>query len=355
MVAILLAGSRDTPNIRGEALLFNEGRLADTLRSIDVPVHVIPENGRSFGLLVLEVRRWLRGKAIDVVHAHRYKEILLTVLARRPRQAGLIVTVHGLQPRVQLTANDFLLNWTAFLAARLTGARFVAVSKELTERLAARIGRQCVVHIPNPVPPLPAVEGQPDLHSILEWDPRRRIVGFVGRLEHVKGPDVFIDLAARCRGNVGFVLIGSGALKGHLAARVAAEGLVDRVAFLGEVPDATAYLRQLDLLVLSSRDEGLPLILLEAAACQVPVVAFNVGGVSEVLDGSRAARLVAPGDIGGLQRAVSDLLEDREEIEGEAAKWAGSVRARFTVTRTLAAYAALYEVAAGQASLKNAQ
>jgi glycosyltransferase involved in cell wall biosynthesis len=71
---------------------------------------------------------------------------------------------------------------------------------------------------------------------------------------------------------------------------VNAAGLADRVALLGEVSDAASYIRQFDVLALPSHYQGLPLVLLEAAASQVPVVAFDVGGVREVLGTGGADR-----------------------------------------------------------------
>jgi glycosyltransferase involved in cell wall biosynthesis len=342
VIAMLLADSRGSRNIESEAVLFNEGRLAETLRGLGVPVHVISEKEHSFPGLIRQVRRLLKNRDIQVIHAHRYKESLAAVLAARSRRLRLVITVHGLQPPGQLTAKDFLLNWVSFFAARLAGARFVGVSEELANRIAARLGRKCVVHIPNPMPAVSALGDGPSLRSRLGWDPDRAVVGFVGRLEHVKGPDCFIDLATRCRGSAGFVLVGGGKLEGELLARVASDGLSDRVALLGETADATAYLREFDVLVLPSRHEGLPLVLLEAAACEVPVVAFDVGGVAEVVDGSSAARLIKPGDVDGLREAVEALLKDREGSRREAARWGNAVRARFDPTRTFAAYAAVY-------------
>jgi glycosyltransferase involved in cell wall biosynthesis len=95
----------------------------------------------------------------------------------------------------------------------------------------------------------------------------------------------------RCQ-TQGFILIGGGSLERELSARVNAAGLADRVALLGEVSDAASYIRQFDVLALPSHYQGLPLVLLEAAASQVPVVAFDVGGVREVLDTGGADRKI---------------------------------------------------------------
>ena len=130
-------------------------------------------------------------------------------------------------------------------------------------------------------------------------------------------------------------------MEADLRARVRLKGFSDRVRFLGHVPDATSYLHQLDVLALTSRHEGLPLVLLEAAACEVPVVAFDVGGVREVLDGGPAARYVAFGDLHGFAQEVARLLRIRS-TSAELARWAGSVRGRFDLAQTIASYLDVY-------------
>lgn len=87
------------------------------------------------------------------------------------------------------------------------------------------------------------------------------------------------------------------------------------------------------------------MVLLEAAACEVPVVAFNVGGVGEVLDGSPAARLIRPGDEGGFVRALQEILNQGAEVRSEVSRWARSVRARFSPAVVASDYLALYGTA----------
>ena len=84
------------------------------------------------------------------------------------------------------------------------------------------------------------------------------------------------------------------------------------------------------------------MILLEAAACEVPVVAFAVGGVSEVLDGSSAARLIRPGDVAGFRKAIDHIVENREQIADELRRWAETTRRRYGLEANTAAYTRLY-------------
>jgi len=350
VVALLAEGTSTLPGFSVEALLFNEGRLADVLRKDGVPVHIIPESEHSFLKLVLATRRWLENRQPDVVHAHRYKEILAAALAVRPSRRGFVITLHGLEPSTQIAPTQMVLIWTTLIVARLVGARFVAVSDELARRLRRVMGRARVTQIRNPMPTVGDAEAAPDVRRRFGWDSSRPLVGFVGRLEHVKGPDVFLDISARAQTDAGFVLIGGGSLEPELVARVAAGRLANRVAFLGEAPNAAAYIRQFDVLALPSRHEGLPLVLLEAAASEVPVVAFDVGGVREVLDqGGAAVRLIPPGNVDAFRLALEEVLRDREPARRDARRWAESVRSRFNLATITARYGDVYRIAARRA------
>ena len=96
----------------------------------------------------------------------------------------------------------------------------------------------------------------------------------------------------------------------ELDREVTRHGLGGSVRFLGARFDVPALLPCLDVFVLSSVHEGLPLALLEAMACAKPVVVTDVGGVAALVDGGRTGVVVAPGDVDGLAKAVVGLLRD---------------------------------------------
>src|SRR3970282_2127004 len=107
---------------------------------------------------------------------------------------------------------------------RLYGAWFVGVSEEIAGRLARCVGKSRVVKIPNPMPPIKRGESV-DIRARFGWDARRPVVGFIGRLEEIKGPDYFLDVALRSREDAGFILIGTGSMKADLLTRVRLDGL----------------------------------------------------------------------------------------------------------------------------------
>ena len=119
------------------------------------------------------------------------------------------------------------------------------------------------------------------------------IAGWVGRLSREKGIDVFIDaLASLTDRTIHAAILGDGPERTTESAR--AESIApSRFRWLGAVPDAARYFAAFDLFVLSSRTEGLPMVMLEAMAAGIPIVATNVGGIPDLLSSSEGM-LVAP-------------------------------------------------------------
>lgn len=135
---------------------------------------------------------------------------------------------------------------------------------------------------------------------------------WVGQLSYVTGPDLLLDaleqLAASGIGAWRCAVVGNGPLRRALTRRVCRGVLHDRVLFADTVAPSTLaeWYRAEDLLVLSSRSEGVPNVLYEAKACGTPVVAMNVGDVAGVLE--EGDRLVPGGEPRRLGAAIADML-----------------------------------------------
>lgn len=137
-------------------------------------------------------------------------------------------------------------------------------------------------------------------------------VGVVSRLSVEKGIDLFINSASevlRTHPSVKFPIIGDGPLRAALQRQAESLGIAGRVIFTGMREDAVCLMKALDVFVLPSHRENLPVALLEAMACGVSVVATDVGGVGEVLDGT-PAEPIPPGSSRAITKAVSALLDD---------------------------------------------
>ncbi len=162
------------------------------------------------------------------------------------------------------------------------------------------------------------------------------VVGWVGRLNHEKAPELFVEAlgAVQRSGRVWGVLIGEGPLREEVAAQIAARGLESKVMLGGARNDAAEVLPAFDALVLSSRREGTPMVLLEAMAAGVPVVCSAVGGVPELIDDD-TGWVVPPGDAHAIAHALEAVLADRHEGRRRAANACAVVQARYGIDRWL--------------------
>jgi glycosyltransferase involved in cell wall biosynthesis len=312
-----------------ELVVFSEARCpehADAFskraRELEIPVELVPVRGR-FDLGALRrLRRTLAGS--EVVHAHGYKALVYSLLALE-RGAHLVVTHHG------ETGHDRLARLYESLARTLyrRADRVFAVSGTTNEQLVARgVPRNKLKTVPNPVSLAPA-EGAGD------DPPKPGALLFVGRLSEEKGLDVLLRALAspRVPNDLTLDVAGDGpcALRWqHLGESL---GLDTRVRWLGMRDDVPDLLANAGALVLPSLREGLPLAVLEAASCGVPVVASRVGGVPEAVWEGENAVLVEPGDIEAWSEALEALPSQVRRLRDAASKRAPEVRARYAPAR----------------------
>ena len=172
---------------------------------------------------------------------------------------------------------------------------------------------------------------------------RGQEMGTISLLEPVKGLVTFLDAAARLarsRPTLRFVVFGEGSQRSELERRARQLGIGDRVAFPGHV-DREHALHRLAVLALPSIIETAPMVLLEAMAAGVPVIASRTGGIPEIT-GENTALLVQPGDASGFAAAAARLLDDPGLTAARIATGRERVAARYTsdanADRTLRVY-----------------
>jgi glycosyltransferase involved in cell wall biosynthesis len=151
-------------------------------------------------------------------------------------------------------------------------------------------------------------------------------VGIIGRLTPGKGHPFFLTAASlivKTRKNIKFIIAGGGHLKDELIEKSKNMGLENSVEFTGAFKDVSEVMCRIDILVLSSLTEGLPLVLLEGMAYGKPIVATDVGGVRELVLNGITGLLVMPKDAEALARAILILADNsfkRKTFADEAAK-----------------------------------
>jgi glycosyltransferase involved in cell wall biosynthesis len=316
------------------------GDLEASLRSLGVTTHVI---GRRPGLqpaLIVGLAKLFRREKVSVVLTHHLGQLLYSAIGARLAGARLVHVEHEFYTLASARAKR-LLRIAASLAERIIGVTEEVVRFLLEE---VKLPPSRVSLIRNGVDTFrfaPHVGHESEALGI----PRGRpIVGTVGRLDAAKDHRSLIAAFRTIVAAVPdamLVIIGKGPMRLTLERDVERYGLGESVRLLGERFDVPVLLPGLDVFVLSSVNEGLPLALLEAMACARPVVVTDVGAVAGVVDRGRAGVVVAPGDIGGLANAIIGLLRDRVYAAQLGAAGRNIVEQRYDLRSTISSYLAL--------------
>jgi glycosyltransferase involved in cell wall biosynthesis len=308
----------------------------------------IPYNGRYNDLRVLargawQLRRRLREGHWDILHTHGLDADLIGALAVCGQPVEHLAHLH-ISPPTQRES------WKALLRRRLlrrltlrNGSWFIAVSDAVRQEMARYYGFALdrIVTVRNGVDVDAFASGLTHKASTNIGGPV--IIGTAGRLAPMKGFEHLIDAVSELRArdlDIQLRIAGTGSLLASLEARARDAGVSDRVRFCGHVSAMSEFYQQLDVFVLPSLSEGLPLTVLEAMASGLPVVATDVGGTAEALPDGVDGILVPPGDSVQLAEALSQLVasaEMREEMGRRAGQRAKSEFSRDRVAREVAA------------------
>lgn len=306
-------------------------------------VDCISVSSRSYRLEAKRQCEVLRARAPQVVHTHGYRADLVAGFAARTLGLPRVSTAHG------FTGGTLRNRFYEWLQVRtLRGFQgVVAVSELIAGRLAgAGVAAGRISVIPNAWAPLDEPWNRAEARERLGLRTDRWVVGWVGRINRVKGLDVLIQaLPSLADLPLEVVILGEGPDRSELERRAA--GLP--VRWLGVVPEAGRYFRAFDLLVMSSRSEGTPMVGLDAMGCGVPVVATAVGGVSDLFGGD-AAWLVPSERPDLLAAAIREAHHQPAVAHHRAAEALLRVRSRYGATQWVERYGAVYRRGLGQES-----
>jgi len=179
--------------------------------------------------------------------------------------------------------------------------------------------------------------------------------GFVGRIGREKGPDIFVEALGQvvlgrsdhsrrddeAMPSVSGMLIGTGRMRDDLMQRTRMLGLVDNIMWPGAIEGAGRLLRAFDVVVLSSRTEGTPMVLLEAMAAGVPVIATRVGGIPDVVSEHEAA-LVQPESPDALASALLSVIRHVDSTRQRAERATQRLHGEFGADLWLQRYDSVY-------------
>lgn len=285
----------------------------------------------------------IRRVAPDIVHTHGYRPDVLAGAAARRLRLPLVSTAHGFTGG---GLRNRIYEWLQVRSYR-RGRHVIAVSRPLRDWLARRgVPRDRLHAVQNAWRADVAPVVRSAARAELGLDAESPVIGWVGRVSREKGADVAVEAMPHLDG-VHLAMIGDGPMRPGLERRVAELGITSRVTWHGWVPRADRLLRAFDVIVLSSRTEGTPIIALEALAASVPLVATRVGGVPDIVRHGEEALLVPSGDSAALARAVRRTLDDRDGTLRRVEAGLARLEAEFGTERWLARHDRIYAQAMG--------
>jgi glycosyltransferase involved in cell wall biosynthesis len=340
----LLAAFLGRPDITPSAVLFNEGALAARLRTLGLPILVLDEGSMSLPGLVGRTMAFLREVQAQYVHTHRYKENLIGSIAAARLGRPSFRTIHSAPVRSSAFGGRVINALDALCAAYLQRGA-VCVSAELLPAVRARHRRLPLYVVENGID-VEAVRGRAQRIRPRPASQGPIRVAWAGRMEPVKRPDLAVDIArnleAQCPGAFRFAIYGEGTLEPMVRKRVAESSLQEVVLLPGFADNLAHDLAEADALLITSDHEGLPMVLLEAMALELPVVAPRVGGITQVLQDGRLGILVREQDTGAYATALRALGGAREAARARSLLALEHVRHRYSAARMAAEYAAIY-------------
>lgn len=309
---------------RPAVVLSGGGPLADALERAGVAVrHLsLPPIRPAPGMVAMRAVRALaslaRAEASALLHSDAPRTALYAGLAAR-----LAGTAHVWHVRASVGGRPLADRLLVRLAHRV-----IAVSRAAARRSAALRRARHVRVVPTGIRP-PELLDRRTARTLLDLPQEGLVVGVVGRVEPDKGGEDALAVLAGVRDAVpGTVLVFLGNADPEapwpmtLRLRAAALGLLDGIRFAGERPGAARLLAAFDLILHPSRHEALPRVLIEAAQAAVPVVAYAVGGVGEVVEDGVTGLLAPPRELATLGAAAVRLAADGElrHVLGDAAR-----------------------------------
>ncbi len=355
-VLLNLCASQEAAGCRNSLLLFYNVHVPNVefyerARRRGISVRMVHCRGRADWRAVRQIREYIAEDAIDVVHTHGYKADLYGYFAARGAEKPVVATCH---------------NWVGGTAAlgiynrldRMVLKRFnavAAVSDGVRERLlhsGIAAGKISVIANGIDVAAFERAEAEALLRGSAE-----KVIGVVARLDLQKG---FEYLLAAVRGleasfsGLKVVIVGEGPDRAAIAQMIEREGLQESVVLAGHRADMPSVYASIDVLVLPSLNEGLPMTVLEAMAASRPVNATRVGAISKVIEDGKTGLLVNPADAAGLRDAIARLLADDglgRQIAAQGHEW---VARHYTAAAMARQYRAVYDEVLGRKTLARA-
>ncbi len=335
------------PNIKIRIILFNHGELERRLRDSGISVDVLDETRLNTPLLATKLIALLWRSRPDIVHTHRQKENILGSVASVLCRTKSVRTVHG-APEWSFRPwmiHKRIYSFLDHLCGRYLQQKIVAVSEQLARSLTQIFPAKTICAIENGID-LQEIIAQSTETIVLPGPEHRINIALVGRLVPVKRHDLFLKVA-RLATSIGspsanFYIFGNGPLESEIRSKIEEYDLTSCMFMMGFKANMPAYMAHMDLLLITSDHEGLPMNLLEALCLRVPVIAHATGGIPAVLNDGEYGTLLDTQDPEGFVKTIQIYTQDASRFKKMADGGYQYLVTRYSIEHIASLYQQLY-------------
>ena len=292
----LLKGLLNYNNLELSVILLNEGKLAEEIRKLKIPVYVVDETRLNFFQIVRNFRNIIIEISPDIIHSHRLKENILAYLSIKSetRWVQLLSTQHGMQEplicKYKAIKQYVLTKYNYYIIVKYF-KYIIAVSEDIRKNIIQMYSipndKVFVIHNGTYI--------ESEIELSLEREKNSFVIGSAGRLFPIKDYPFMVEIAREVlnqANQVRFELAGEGPEMENIHRLICAYKIEKSFILRGFIDKMETFYQGLDLYINTSLHEGLPMSVIEAMAHGIPVIAPNTGGLVEILNNGSQGYLI---------------------------------------------------------------
>lgn len=322
------------------------GELEKEFSKNNIPCHVIGRGPKEYIQPMLRFKKIFSQFKPDIVHTHHLHSLVYSAIPAKLAGAKIIHTEHEYF-LLSAKRHKLYLRALSTLCEQITG-----VGHEITDFLknSVHIPANKLTTITNGIDIQSFEKRKKEARAKYNIAPQEQVIGIVARLGKEKDHATLLEsfrLSANTFPNLLLLVVGDGEERENLVKKCNELGIAPKVRFIGASNDIPNLLAAMDIFVLSSLAEGLPLSMLEAMASGLPIVTTNVGAIPSVIDNISTGLLAKPGDAKDISEKLNQYLSNSQLANSYAIAGKQLVSEKFNLGDTVEQYLALYNKSLG--------
>jgi glycosyltransferase involved in cell wall biosynthesis len=344
---LALNNNLDPEKVRSDLVVtIEQGRQPEIIKHFKIgecQAFEIEMNARFSLSAIRELVKLIKKRDIDIIHTHGYKSDIMGLIAARMARIQVITTPHGYGKPSDTKLKVFIK--LGKFAQKFCDA-IVPLSEQLVDEVKAAGVTDKKIHFIRNAVDLKEVEGYRTQKKIGASTDRKLKIGYIGQIIPRKKVDHILNIYNEIwleNKNIEMQLLGDGESRIEMEQLATTLPCAESIDFSGFRNDRLELLSQFDLFVMTSSDEGIPRCLMEAIAMEIPVAAYNIPGIDQLIVHEKTGLLAEYGDQKTLKKYWLKLLSDKAYANELAKQGRMFVNERYSGHRMATEYTTLYQ------------